>query len=72
MVTPELLEYVRTEIAKGKTREEINKVLISGGGWSQADLSEVFRTVIPMQGVVIPNLVVEDKPIESYNSVQKK
>ena len=54
MITPELLEYVRAEIAKGKTREEINRALISSGGWSEDDLSEVFRIVIPMQNVILP------------------
>lgn len=49
MTTPELLEYVRGEIAKGKTREEIHGILISGGGWSEDDLSEAFRIIIPMQ-----------------------
>ena len=47
MVTPELLEYMRGEIAKGKAREEIHKVLISGGGWTEDDLSEAFRIIIP-------------------------
>lgn len=53
MVTPELLEYVRTEIAKGKTREEIHTILISNGGWSEIDLSEAFRAIIPMQDIVL-------------------
>jgi len=60
MVTPELLEYVRTEIAKGKTREKIHTTLISDGGWSEADLSEAFRIIIPMQDI----LLQEEKPIE--------
>ncbi|MFA6353370.1 MAG: hypothetical protein WCW93_00310 [Candidatus Paceibacterota bacterium] len=72
MVTPELLEYVRIGITHGKTREEINQVLISHGGWSEADLSEAFRTVIPMQGVVLPNLVVEDQPIGNSNLTKKE
>lgn len=60
MVTPELLEYIRAEIAKGKIREEIRRTLISGGGWSEVDLSEAFRIVIPMQNVILP----EEKPTE--------
>ncbi len=64
MVTPEILEYVRTEISKGKTREEIYKSLISSGKWSEADLSAAFRTVIPMQGIVLPNLVFQKKQDE--------
>jgi len=47
MITPELLEYVKTEIGKGKTREEINRTLISEGGWNADDLSEAFSVPVP-------------------------
>ena len=47
MTTPELLEYVRVEIGKGKTREEIHATLISGGGWNETDLSEAFSVPLP-------------------------
>jgi hypothetical protein len=70
MVTPELLEYVRTEISKGKTREKIHTKLISDGGWTESDLSEAFRVVIPMQDIVLSDPIIserteEKKPIES-------
>lgn len=73
MITPELLGYIRAEIAKGKTREEVRGVLLSSGGWTEDDLSEAFRTVIPMQGVVSSNPVVqarqeEKKPTENVSS----
>lgn len=54
MITPELIGYIRGEFARGKTREEIRTVLVADGGWSEADLSEAFRTVIPMQGFIPP------------------
>jgi hypothetical protein len=41
---------MRAELAKGRTREEIRTELVSGAGWAEADLSEAFRVVIPMQG----------------------
>src|SRR3989339_48962 len=62
MITPELISYIRAEFAKGKTREEIRGALIGGGGWSEDDLSEAFRTVIPMQGMVPPAQAVQ-KPV---------
>ncbi|MFH1365782.1 MAG: hypothetical protein ABIG99_00060 [Patescibacteria group bacterium] len=74
MVTPELLEYIRKEIGKGKTREEIYGTLISSGGWEEADLSEAFRVVIPMQNnVILPKSIMEKqleekKPIETMPS----
>ena len=49
MITSELIGYIQGELAKGHTREEIHKVLVADGGWTEADLSEAFRTVIPMQ-----------------------
>ncbi|MFA6520444.1 MAG: hypothetical protein WCT44_02440 [Candidatus Paceibacterota bacterium] len=49
MITKELLVYIRAEIAKGKQREEIHDVLIAGGGWTEDDISEAFREIIPMQ-----------------------
>ena len=54
MTTPELLSYIRGEVAKGKTREEIKGTLVLSGGWSDDDLSEAFRQVIPMEGMVLP------------------
>src|SRR3989344_3428516 len=50
MVTPELISYVRGEINKGRTREEIHTALLKEGGWTELDINEAFRIVIPMQG----------------------
>ena len=54
MTTPELLNYIRNEITKGKTREDIHRVLMSNGGWTEDDLSEAFRVIIPMGSVIMP------------------
>jgi hypothetical protein len=64
MVTPELLSYIKAEVAKGKTRAEIHGALLSGGGgWSEDDLSEAFRTIIPMQNIVLPKeKIIEPSP----------
>lgn len=59
MITSELLGYIRAEFAKGRTREEVHTELVRSGGWSEADLSEAFRTVIPMQGFVAPNAIAQ-------------
>src|SRR3989338_10639145 len=50
MITPELIGYIRGEFAKGKTREEVRKALLAEGGWTEEDINEAFKTVIPMQG----------------------
>jgi hypothetical protein len=49
MVTPELIKYIREELAKGKTRDEVHNTLDDQGGWSEADISEGFRVVAPSQ-----------------------
>ncbi len=59
MITPELIGYIKGELAKGKTREKINAELASGG-WNENDLSEAFRTVIPMQSFVAQNATVQN------------
>src|SRR3989344_1975840 len=52
MITQELLSYVRSELNKGKTREAIESALLSGGGWTTQDLSEVFRAAMPLENLV--------------------
>lgn len=66
MITPELISYIRGELAKGRAREEIRKSLVVEGGWSETDLSEAFRTVIPMQG--FGESAVSEKPKPSTAS----
>ena len=58
MINQELLEYIRGELAKGLTREEIHQTLISGGGWTENDLSEAFQTAIPMQSIITPSPIL--------------
>jgi hypothetical protein len=42
MVTNELLAFVKEELSKGRTEEEIRKALMEGGGWSELDVKEAF------------------------------
>lgn len=66
MITPELIGYIRGEFAKGKTREEIHTGLIADGGWNEADLSEAFRIVIPMQGFGESSFATKVKSSSSF------
>lgn len=56
MVTQELIAYIRSELNKGRSREQIRTTLLSGGGWSDMDISEVFRDIMPLGsgGVILP------------------
>ena len=53
MVTQELISYIRSELNRGRSREQIRTTLLSGGGWSDMDISEVFRDIMPLSGGVI-------------------
>jgi hypothetical protein len=43
MVTPELIEYVKTERARGVSNEVLRQVLQTAGGWSFTDIEEALR-----------------------------
>jgi len=48
MITPELIAYIKSELGKGKTREDVRVDLLANGGWTDADLSEAFKSVMPI------------------------
>lgn len=45
MVTQELITYIKVSLERGKTREDIEKELFLGGGWSAKDLDDAFIKV---------------------------
>lgn len=47
MINPQLLDYMRRELGKGKSKEDISNDLIHGGGWLQSDVEEAFREIEP-------------------------
>lgn len=54
MITPELITYLKTELAKGKSRGDLQKELFLQGGWKAVDVDEAFKaadgvTVAPVQ-----------------------
>jgi hypothetical protein len=77
MVTPELVSYIRSEKAKGFSRDILKPVLINAG-WSSQDVDEAFALVeAPVVTPVVPPPVVpsiellKENPVGSYsNSVQ--
>lgn len=50
MVTPELLDFLRAQVASGGDMEHLRKLLRSDGGWDDVDVDEAFRAL----GVAIP------------------
>ncbi len=72
MVTPELITYIKEEFAKGKKREDVQKILVVEGGWSEADLNEAFRTVLPMQNfnTNLTQPARSDSPVQQIKPIQ--
>ena len=62
MITPELISYIRGELTKGRAREEIRSGLVREGGWSEADLNEAFKVVIPVQSPVATSPIQKSQP----------
>ena len=45
MVTPELLQYIKENLAMGKTREQIQQGLVLSGEWKPSDIEETYATI---------------------------
>jgi uncharacterized RDD family membrane protein YckC/type II secretory pathway pseudopilin PulG len=50
MVNPQLLDYVKSQIAQGVNSDTIRQNLISGGGWHVSDIDEAFKVIAPVSG----------------------
>lgn len=46
MISPELVAFIRKELAAGVSREDIKKLLIPNG-WSEQDMREAFAVALP-------------------------
>lgn len=51
MTNPELIAYIRAEVAKGLPADVIKANLRLGGGWTDGDIAEAFQVV----GVTLPS-----------------
>jgi len=49
MITQELVAYIKSELKKGKKREDVRVDLLANGGWNDADLGEAFRIIMPLE-----------------------
>ena len=45
MTDPGLYNYIKNELARGKSKEQINSIIIQGGGWTQTDIDAGFKDV---------------------------
>lgn len=67
MVNQELILFVRAELTKGKTQENIRAELLSGGGWTADDIDQVFGIVNPATPppTVSPQSIMPVQPFEA-------
>jgi hypothetical protein len=65
MITQELTAYVKAELNRGKNPDEVRNSLLSGGGWSETDITEVFNHVMPKDSMAI-NIPQVKTPTSSF------
>ncbi len=73
MTTPELLSFIRAQLAKGSSKDSI-KAILMGAGWEVSDISEAFNIIEPAH-VEIPHVATPISnpvtPTMSPNTVSK-
>ncbi|MEK7066652.1 MAG: hypothetical protein AAB965_03745 [Patescibacteria group bacterium] len=75
MINQDVLSYIKNELARGASRDEIKKNLISGGGWTGADVDFHFGVLgEPALPKIVPrpapvNTTTASKPAESANPI---
>lgn len=45
MITPDLIRYIQTSLAAGKSKDQIKSDLMLAGGWTAADIDQAFATL---------------------------
>lgn len=72
MVDPKVIEYIKSEIAKGVSKDEIIKNLMQGGGWTLADIQTHFLLAEQNQNSIPVNLVQNSQPNNMQIQPKKK
>ncbi len=54
MITPELIAYIKQQLALGKTKEEIKKTLVLAGGWQEVDIEQGLAAADTSTAAAIP------------------
>ena len=70
MVTPELLDFLRSQLATGMSPTEVERLLVEEGGWDKSDVEEgLARIGIPTMPVPppVPVVVVPAERVVSMN-----
>jgi len=51
MITQQLIDYIKSQLAEGKTEADLRQILKTSAGWSDEDLSVAFAQAIGQQSV---------------------
>lgn len=61
MITTELVSFIKSEIIKGKSKEQIRGELLAGGGWSEGDIMEAFNSINPNSSPIPQSPIIHNK-----------
>ena len=71
MVTPELLDFLRAQLATGVSSAELERMLVNEGGWEKADVEEglakIGVTTTPVSAPSVPVAPLVTARVESMD-----
>jgi hypothetical protein len=74
MINPQLLDYIKSQMAQGTDSETIKQNLLSGGGWSSSDIDGAFKTLTSntsASNTAVPSSQPTNPIIEDVNQSTK-
>jgi len=70
MTNQQLLDFIKSQLAQGLTKEKISSELLANG-WNTQDIEEGFKAVIPVSnpsGIPIPPIQPSTSTLSNYNN----
>ncbi len=67
MVTSELLEFLRAQLATGMTPQELERVLVEEGGWDKSDVEEGIIQIGQTEVESVPEIVASSASVASMD-----
>jgi len=72
MITQELIDYVKTQLVSGITREKVTSDLLGQGGWTMEQINEAFQKASSPQEVISASLLDETNiKIDVWGRIKK-
>lgn len=69
MLTPELLEFIRAQQEAGMSREEVERLLLTEGGWTKSDVDQAFRSLAQAkEPPALSSVALPEEPVMSQPS----